>query len=147
MHPITPPYRILDDNIAKRVNSLPRTTDNSGMVLIGLKRKLNMKNVHKFGLINPESVYKACEYLIKHHPNYAKIKLLNYSDWAEKCPSLFDPTEDSESEECEDYSSEDEELTDKSNAKEMKHKTIFAGNDNTFLVNEIFQFVCPPIFE
>ena len=106
-----------------------------------------MKNVHKFGLINPESVYKACEYLIQHHPAYKQINLIIYSDWAEKCPSLFDPTEDSESEECEYSSSEDEESTDKSDAKGMKNKTIFAGNDNTFFVNEIFQFVCSPIFE
>ena len=40
-----------DDNIAKRVNSLPRTEDNSGMINVGLKRKLNMKNYHKHGLI------------------------------------------------------------------------------------------------
>ena len=36
-----------DDNIAKTVLSLPRTEENSGMVNIGLKRKLNMKNYHK----------------------------------------------------------------------------------------------------
>ena len=61
---------ITDDNIAKRVNSLPRTEKNSGMVNIGLKRKLNLKNYHRYGLINPERVYKACEYLIKNHPDY-----------------------------------------------------------------------------
>ena len=38
---------IPDENIAKRVNSLPRTEENSGMENIGLKRKLNMKNYHK----------------------------------------------------------------------------------------------------
>ena len=32
-----------DDNIAKRVTSLPRTEKNSGMVNIGIKRKLKMK--------------------------------------------------------------------------------------------------------
>ena len=36
-----------DDNIAKRVTSLPRTEENSGMVNVGMKRKLNMKNYHK----------------------------------------------------------------------------------------------------
>ena len=66
---------ITDDNIAKRVTSLPRTEENSGMVNIGLKRKLNMKNTHRQGLINPHRVYRACEYLIKHHPAYKNIKL------------------------------------------------------------------------
>ena len=80
---------ITDDNIAKRVNSLPRSEDNSGMVNIGLKRKLNMKNIHKFGLINPDRVYKACESLINHHPAYKDIKIKPYDEWAEKCPSLF----------------------------------------------------------
>ena len=49
---------ISDDNIAKRVTSLPRTEDDSGMINIGLKRKLNMKNYHSFGLISPDRVYK-----------------------------------------------------------------------------------------
>ena len=31
---------IADENIAKRLNSLPRTEKNSGMVNVGLKRKL-----------------------------------------------------------------------------------------------------------
>ena len=56
---------ISDENISKRVTSLPRTSDNSGMVNIGLKRKLNMKNYHKQGLINPHKVYQAFENLVK----------------------------------------------------------------------------------
>ena len=50
-----------DANISKRVNSLPRTEENSGMVNIGIKRKLNMTNYHKYGLINPDRVFKACK--------------------------------------------------------------------------------------
>ena len=54
-------YRVInvpigDDNIAKRVNSLPRTESNSGIVNVGIKRKLNLKNYHSFGLINPGRV-------------------------------------------------------------------------------------------
>lgn len=71
-----------DDNIAKRVNSLPRTEEDSGMVNVGLKRKLNMKNYHKHGLICPHRVFKACEYLIKNHPAYKNIKLKDYEEWA-----------------------------------------------------------------
>ena len=47
-----------DENIAKRVNSLPRTEEDSGMINIGLKRKLNMTSYHKHGLISPERIYK-----------------------------------------------------------------------------------------
>ena len=36
---------IADDNIAKLVDSLPRTEDNSGLVNVGLKRKLNMRKI------------------------------------------------------------------------------------------------------
>lgn len=44
---------ITDTNIAKRVTSLPRSENNSGMINIGIKRKLKMKNIHKHGLIKP----------------------------------------------------------------------------------------------
>ena len=83
---------IEDDNIAKTVASLPRTENSSGMINIGLKRKLNMKNLHKFGLISPNRVYEACKYLIQHHPDYKNIKLANYEDWIKRCPSLFHHT-------------------------------------------------------
>ena len=83
---------IEDDNIAKTVSSLPRTDENSGMVNVGLKRKLDMKNTHKFGLINPSRVYKACEYLIKNHPDYRNIKLASYEDWVKRCPTFFKNT-------------------------------------------------------
>ena len=44
---------IQDDNIAKVVNTLPRSESNSGMVNVKLKRKMKMKNYHKAGLIAP----------------------------------------------------------------------------------------------
>ena len=58
------PYRVInvpipDDNIAKVVNTLPRTESNSGMVNIKLKRKMSMKNYHKFGMINPSRMYES----------------------------------------------------------------------------------------
>ena len=119
--------KISDENIAKTVNSLPRTEDNSGMVLIGLKRKLNMTNYHKYGLINPDRVYEACRYLIENHPDYKNIKLLSYDDWAKKLPSLFNPTKNSDSEESEDSSSDDIERDDKSDKEGKKQKEIVEG--------------------
>ena len=99
---------IRDDNIAKRVNSLPRTDKNSGMVNIGLKRKLSMKNVHKHGLINPDRVYKACKFLVENHPDYKNINLSSYDEWVHNCPSLFDPSENSDGEEKEHESEEED---------------------------------------
>ena len=112
---------ISDDNIAKRVTSLPRTEDNSGMVNIGLKRKLNMTNYHKYGLINPDRVYQACKHLIKHHPAYKNIKLAAYEEWAKTCPTLFSHTEKSDDEEDAGDSS-DEEAVDESSKKTSKVK-------------------------
>ena len=75
-------YRVInvpipDDNIAKTVNTLPRTESNSGMVNIKLKRKMCMKNYHKFGMINPTRIYECLKYLIKKHPAYKGIKIEN----------------------------------------------------------------------
>ena len=132
---------ITDENIAKRVNSLPRTEKISGMVNVGLKRKLNMKNFHKHGLINPVRVYEACQYLIENHPDYSNIKLLSYEDWSKDCPSLFNQTEHSDSEEEIEDSSDEEKVdksdkndTDKSDEKENKVKKGIEGEaaDNDF---------------
>ena len=132
---------ITDENIAKRVNSLPRTEKTSGMVNVGLKRKLNMKNFHKHGLINPVRVYEACQYLIENHPDYSNIKLLSYEDWSKDCPSLFNQTEHSDSEEEIEDSSDEEKVdesdkndTDKSDEKEKKDKKAIDGEaaDNDF---------------
>ena len=59
-----------DDDIVKNVTSLPRTEKNSGMVTVGMKRKLDLKNYHKLGMIRPEKVYKALLYLKETHPDY-----------------------------------------------------------------------------
>ena len=111
---------IADDNIAKRVDSLPRTEDNSGLVNVGLKRKLNMKNYHKQGLIKPHRVYQACEYLVKNHPAYMNIKLKKYDEWVKNCPTLFDQTDKSDEEKESEGSSGDE-------AKETTSKSTVQG--------------------
>ena len=57
---------------------------------------------------------------------------MSYHDWAEKCPSLFNPSENSSSEENEDLS--DEEAADESDEKKEKYKKNVPGevNDNDF---------------
>ena len=84
-----------------------------------------MKNYHKQGLINPDRVYKACEYLVKHHPDYKNIKLAKYEDWAKKCPTLFSPTDKSDDEEAGDSS--DEEAVDKSSGKTSSNSKKVQG--------------------
>ena len=96
-----------DNNIAKRVTTLPRTEESSGMINVGIKRKLNMKNYHKYGLINPFRVYKACEYLIRNHPHYKNIKLTKFKDWVKECPNLFHQS-DKKEDEIDDDSSDEE---------------------------------------
>ena len=119
---------ISDENISKRVTSLPRTSDNSGMVNIGLKRKLNMKNYHKQGLINPHRVYQACEYLIKNHPAYMSIKLESYDEWLKKCPTLFEETDKSD-EEQDAHDSSDNEDKNKSSTQTAKGEAEAENND------------------
>ena len=69
------------------------------MVNVGLRRKLNMKNYHMYGLIKPHHVYQACEYLIKHHPAYKNINLAKYDEWVKTCPTLFNHIDNSDDEE------------------------------------------------
>ena len=118
---------INDDNIARRVKSLPRTEENSGMINVGLKRKLNMKNYHKYGLINPVRVFKACEYLVNHHPDYKNIKLQKYEEWAKKCPSLFKQSESDE--ENQEKSSDENEETEKIGNENEKCQEEAESND------------------
>ena len=96
-----------------------------------------MKNFHKQGLINPERVYKACQYLIEHHPDYSNIKLLSYKDWIKDCPTLFNQTEHSDSEEEIEDSSDDEKKSDKiivdmSAEEQDKNNIEGEANDNEF---------------
>ena len=84
-----------------------------------------MKNYHKYGLINPDRVYQACKYLISHHPDYKNIKLACYQDWAKNCPTLFNQTDESDSEENEDTS--EEETADESGKKKLDQKKRVHG--------------------
>ena len=45
------------------------------MVNIKLKRKMSMKNYHKFGIINPSRMYDCLKYWVNNHPDYKDIKI------------------------------------------------------------------------
>ena len=42
---------IEDDDLIKEVTALPRTTKNSGMITVKMKRKMEMKNYHKLDIL------------------------------------------------------------------------------------------------
>ena len=64
---------IEDGDIIKEATSLPRNKLNSGMISVKLKRKLEMKNYHKFGLVRPERIHRALIFLKENHPEYNNI--------------------------------------------------------------------------
>jgi len=72
---------IPDEEIMKTVNTLPRTKDNDGIVWVNLKRKIDMKNVHKSEMVRPYKVYEALQFLCKNHPSYKGIKIMDFEEW------------------------------------------------------------------
>ena len=70
-----------DDDIIKTVSSLPRTEKNHGMVTVGLKRDMSLKNFHKKEMVSPERVYNALTYLKENHPQYKDINLTELDEW------------------------------------------------------------------
>jgi hypothetical protein len=75
---------IEDDDIIKHVTSLPRTEQNSGMITVGMKRKMDIKNYHKLGMIRPENIYKALLYLKDNHPDYKDVAVTEMDDWMQQ---------------------------------------------------------------
>lgn len=70
-----------DDDIIKTVSSLPRTEKNHGMVTVGLKRDMSLKNFHKKEMVSPERVYNALIYLKANHPQYKDMNLIELDEW------------------------------------------------------------------
>ena len=70
-----------DDDIIKTVNALPRTQINNGLVTVGLKRDMAMKNFHKLQLVRPDKVHEAILYLKDNHPSYTNIDISSLDEW------------------------------------------------------------------
>ena len=79
------------------------------MVNIKLKRKMSMKNYHKFGMINPSRMYDCLKYWVNNHPDYKDMKIEKEEDWRKKCPTFFNDIETSEQDFQDDVSSSDDE--------------------------------------
>ena len=90
-----------DDDIIKTVTSLPRTHLTNGLVTVGLKRDMAIKNFHKLQLIRPDKICEAITYLKDNHPSYANIDVLSLEEWrkqffAEECDDTEITGENSE---------------------------------------------------
>ena len=70
-----------DDDIIKTVNALPRTQINNGLVTVGLKRDMAIKNFHRLQLVRPDKVYEALLYLKDNHPSYTNIDISSLDEW------------------------------------------------------------------
>ena len=82
-----------DDDIIKTVSSLPRTEKNHGMVTVGLKRDMSLKNFHKKEMVSPERVYNALIYLKENHPQYKDMNLMELDEWHMQFEGSDDETE------------------------------------------------------
>ena len=110
---------IEDDDIIKEVTSLPRTEKNCGMITVGLKRMLDMKNYHKLGLIRPVKVYEALLFLKKHHPEYENIDIIAMNEWIQQYTSKEEENSGKEGERSTDSS--DESSDNSQNCSEQCH--------------------------
>ena len=70
---------ILDDDILKTLNTVqafPRKSDESGLIPVKLKRKLEFKNKHLEAYVRPEALYDALKiFKEKGHPYYQDIEV------------------------------------------------------------------------
>ena len=68
---------VSDDDVHKTVSTLPRTHENSGIVTVNLKRKLDMKRPYKEPEdIDPNVLREGLDHLRLNHPCYKDVKPL-----------------------------------------------------------------------
>ena len=92
------------------MSSLPRTTENSGLIDLRLKRKIEYKKVVRQEYQSKKELEEALEYLIKNHPSYSsmkKIALPEPDESAEESSSIIDDTEVLQPNDCDDDMFED----------------------------------------
>ena len=92
------------------------------MIIVGMKRKLDMKNYHKLGMIRPVKIYQALVYLKDHHPDYKEINIENMNQWIKEFLSFEEEentSESSYSDEIESSSLESECHVDESTEKNL----------------------------
>ena len=105
---------IEDDDIIKEVTSLPRTKKNNGMIFVGMKRKMDLKNYHKSGMIRPQKIYDALVYLQKNHPSYKDINITDMDEWIKQ------------------FYSHDEDISDEEDASENSEESDEDDSENVF---------------
>ena len=73
---------------------MPRREENSGILTVRIKRKLNMVNHHEKGSLRPEIMFRGLEYLKKNHFSYRNIIIENYDEWINHHNETDSPYED-----------------------------------------------------
>ena len=124
---------IEDDDIIKHVKSLPRTEKNSGMVTVGMKRKMDINNYHKLGMIRPEKIYKALLYLKDNHPDYKDVAVIEMDDWLQQYHSENESEDESEMEDNKETSEiEDQQASEEEAKQNESENTINQAEENIF---------------
>ena len=65
---------ISDDDVIKTVTSLPRTSENSGLIDVQMKRKIEYRKPYREQQIDNKQLEEALDYLIEHHKSYKDMK-------------------------------------------------------------------------
>ena len=86
-----------DYDLLKTARSLQRSNDN-GLVLINLKRKMELKPCYKSKLSQPEKIYKALFWLKENYPSYKDIQIKNFVPWMNEVLFDYEPNETQEDE-------------------------------------------------
>ena len=123
---------IEDDDIIKHVKSLPRTEKNSGMVTVGMKRKMDLKNYHKLGMIRPEKIYKALSYLKDNHPDYKDIAVVEIDDWLQQYHSENGSGDESDMEDTNETSEIEDQQASEEAKQDEPENTINQPGENIF---------------
>ena len=77
----------MEKSLVKNVTSLPRCSNNSGLLAVGMKRQMKLKNYYKLEMIRPHAIFDALKHLKEFHPEYEHICIKDLETWLEE--SLF----------------------------------------------------------
>ena len=103
---------IPDDDFIKSISQLPRSTHESGLISVRLKRQMHQKSIYREEMVRPKVIFKYLNYLKKHHPSYKDIEIKSHNfvdqEIEETVMEAVDKNNDDENIDTEVDSSDDE---------------------------------------
>ena len=105
---------IPDDDIIKNISKLPRSTEESGLIAIKLKRQMFKKSVYREEMVRPKVIFRYLNYLIKNHPSYKNIEKRDENFVTDEISSMTGEQPENESDDKEHGESENESSDDES---------------------------------